>query len=155
MLNRFLSILILLSLCQSAWAGVSGIGRLSVEAPQNSAIKMASGSEPCHHGMLDMKVAPHGMKVAPHGMKVARHGMKVAQKESPSENASHSCCEDAQDQNHNHCQHSCHQPLPVSSAIPAALVLISAPTVTVGFNRFSPQPLPAEPNLPERPPSVV
>ena len=141
MLNRFLSILILLSLCQSAWAGVSGIGRLTVEAPQTVPMKMASGSEPCHHGM--------------HAIKVAPHGMKVAQKESPSENASHSCCEDSQDQNHNHCQHSCHQPLPVSSAIPAALVLISAPTVTVGFNRFSPQPLPAEPSLPERPPSVA
>lgn len=148
MLNRFLSILILLSLCQSAWAGVSGIGRLSVEAPQNAAMKMVSGSEPCHHGM-------HAMKVAQHEMKVAQHRMKVAQKESSSENASHPCCEDAQDHNHKHCQHSCHQPLPVSSAIPAALVMISAPTVTAGFNRFSPQPLPAEPSLPERPPSVA
>lgn len=141
MLNRFLSILILLSLCQSAWAGVSGIGRLSVEAPQNAAMKMASGSEPCHQSM--------------HDMKVAQHDMKVAQKESSSENASHPCCEDAQDHNHKHCQHSCHQPLPVSSAIPVALMMISTPTVTAGFNRFSPQPLPAEPSLPERPPSVA
>ena len=131
MLNRFLSILILLTLCQSAWAGVMGMDRLMRDATAVTAMSMESDSEPCHHSM------------------------STAPEADTAEMPEHPCCDDQQDAHHGHCQHSCHQPLPVSSAIPAALVLISTPYATDAFSSITPQPLAAEPNLPERPPSVA
>lgn len=131
MLNRFLSILILLSLFQSAWAGVTGVDGLMREAAGVLSLGAETDSSPCHHSMSSVP------------------DVNAAESPQPP------CCEDAQDDHHGYCQHSCHQPLPVGSAIPAALVIISAPSVTVDFNLIPPQPLPALPSLPERPPSIA